>query len=123
MIHYEHDKPASHSLMPYSAPRTTTKSDYFIVEFAAPEADAAAFYVEVWGDTLYVRGRYAADVSRQRYSLYARGGGRIDASYKIPVPVTSDTRYIKASYADDVLRVYFRRADDFGERRVRIYVR
>ena len=109
--------------MPYNAPRTTIKKDYFAVEFDAPEADPRAFLIELSGDTLYIRGRYLGDGVGVRFSLYSRGGGKIDTTYNIPVPVTDDSRYLEATYADGVLRFYFRRADEYSERRTKIYLR
>lgn len=109
--------------MPYRSPRTTIKKDYFIVEFDAPEADARSFFFELSGNTLYIKGRYLGDGVGVSFSLYSRGGGRIDATYDIPVPVTDDTRYIEATYNDDVLRFSFRRADEYPDQRFKIYLR
>ncbi|OGH63471.1 MAG: hypothetical protein A2848_02910 [Candidatus Magasanikbacteria bacterium RIFCSPHIGHO2_01_FULL_50_8] len=109
--------------MSVTRPRTTIKRDYFIVDFDVPSADERAFFIELRGEALHVRGRYTADVSHQRHSFYSRGGAKIDATYKIPVPVTDNVRYIHASYDGDTLRFSFRRADEYPARRLEIDLR
>ncbi len=109
--------------MPLVRPLITTKSDYVIMEFALPEADARAFYIEISGDRLYITGRYAADVRGMPFAIYPQSGSRLRGDFNIPVPVTSDARYVQATYSDGVLQVSMRRSEEYPERKFRVYLR
>lgn len=109
--------------MPLVRPRTTTKTDYVTMEFQLPEADPRAFYIEIRGDRVYITGRYAADVRGLPFAIYPQSGNKMKGDFNIPVPVTSDPRYLQASYGDGVLFLSLRRADDYPERTIRVYLR
>lgn len=109
--------------MPLVRPRITTKPDYVNMEFAVPEADPRAFYIEIHGERLYITGRYAADVRGMPFAIYPQSGNKLKGDFNIPSPVTSDTRYIYATYSYGWLLVSMRRADEYPARAVRVYLR
>lgn len=105
--------------MPYTTPRVKQDSQFVTVDFLAPGADRDSFYFEMTGSELHIRGRYIDDPLRVYFSLYNRGGGKIDATYTVPVPFVGEAKYIGAWYTDGVLRFRFRRTrgdEDENER-------
>lgn len=108
--------------MPLVRPRITTSSDFVTMEFAVPEADPRAFYIEIRGERLYITGKYAADVRGMPFAIYPQSGNKLKGDFAIPAAVSSDTRYVGATYNDGFLSVRMRRADEYPERTVRVYL-
>lgn len=108
--------------MSFTRPRETQDSKFFTVEFLAPDADAKAFFIEMSGSKLLIRGKYLSDPGSKYFSLYNRGSLKIDTAYDIPTLVTDDKRYIDIWYEDGVLTCRFRKSDEKPEGRFRIYL-
>lgn len=108
--------------MAFTTPRVKNENLYFTVDFLAPDADERAFFIEMNGSKLLIRGKYLSDPGSKFFSLYNRGGLKIDAVYDIPVSVTDNKRYINISYSDGVLSCRFRKSDEDPEGRFRIYL-
>lgn len=108
--------------MPLVRPRITTKTDYVNMEFQLPKVDPRSFLVEVSGGRVYITGRFAADVRGLPFAIYPQSGNRLRGDFNIPAPISSDARYLGAWYKDDVLYLRLRRAYEYPNRTIKLYV-